>query len=85
MQELYEAVKGRKDIQVLSFSLDESAYQAETYLRERKYTFPAIVSKDAVDRLFPVAGIPQHWIIDAEGRRSSAVTFFLLLIGWCRS
>lgn len=33
--------------------------------------FPAIASKDLVERLFKVAGLPTYRIIDAEGCRSS--------------
>jgi len=75
LQKLYEAIKGRKDIQVLSFSRDEAAYMAESYMKEKKYGFPAIVSKDLVEKLFPVAGLPMYWIIDAQGRRSSPYWF----------
>jgi thiol-disulfide isomerase/thioredoxin len=71
LQRLYQAVRGRKDIQILTFSVDETAYLAEAYLKEKSYTFPAIVSKELVERLFPTAGLPQAWIIDAQGRRSS--------------
>ena len=60
---------------MLSFSRDEAAYMAESYMKEKKYGFPAIVSKDLVEKLFPVAGLPMYWIIDAQGRRSSPYWF----------
>jgi thiol-disulfide isomerase/thioredoxin len=75
IQKLYDAVKGRKDIQVLSFSRDETAYLAESYMKETKYTFPVIASKDLSEKLFPMAGLPMYWIIDAQGRRSSPIYF----------
>jgi len=71
LQKLFDAVKNRVDIQVLTLSMDESEYSAESYMREKKYTFPVIVSKGLIDKLFTVAGIPQGWIVDAQGRRSS--------------
>jgi len=77
VQKLYEAIKGRKDIQVLSFSIDEAAYLAESYMKEKKYSFPVIASKDLSERLFPVAGLPMYWIIDAQGRRSSPYWWFV--------
>jgi hypothetical protein len=48
---------------------------AEAYMEENKYTFPVIVSKALVESLFPVAGYPQVWIINAAGQRSSPVRF----------
>jgi thiol-disulfide isomerase/thioredoxin len=75
-QRLYEAVKDRKDIQVLTFSVDETAYVAESYMKQQKYTFPVIGSKDLAEKLFPMAGYPQGWIIDARGRRSSPARFW---------
>ena len=35
------------------------------------YTFPAIVSKDLLNGNFPMGGLPQAWIVDPQGRRSS--------------
>jgi thiol-disulfide isomerase/thioredoxin len=77
LQKLYDSIKGRRDIQVLSFSRDEAAYPAESYMKEKKYGFPVIVSKDLVEKLFPVAGLPMYWIIDAQGRRSSPYRWFI--------
>ncbi len=75
LQKLREKIKDRKDIQVLTFSLDETAYLAEAYMKEHKYTFPVIVSKNLLERLFPAGGLPQGWIIDSQGRRSSYFRF----------
>ena len=75
LERLYEALKNRKGIQVLTFSVDDAAYAAETYMKEKKYSFPVIVSKDLAEKLLPMAGYPQHWIVDAAGRRSTPVGF----------
>ncbi len=71
LQKLVDAVKGRKDIQVLTLSMDDNEYVVESYVKEKGYTFPVIVSKDLIDRLFTAAGIPQGWIINSQGKRSA--------------
>jgi thiol-disulfide isomerase/thioredoxin len=70
LQKLQNLIKDRKDIQVLTFSLDENEFLAESYMKEKGYTFPVIVSKGIIDKLFTTAGVPQGWIVDAQGRRS---------------
>jgi hypothetical protein len=68
---LYDRLKGRSDIQILSFSWDDNAYAAAGYMEEMKYTFPVIASKEVAEKLFPAFGLPAYWIIDSRGRRSS--------------
>jgi cytochrome c biogenesis protein CcmG/thiol:disulfide interchange protein DsbE len=75
LERLHEALKGRKDIQVLTLSVDETAYLAQAYMKEKKYTFPVIVSKGLAEKLFPAIGYPQVWVVDALGRRSSPRSF----------
>ncbi len=71
LQKLYEQLRSRPNLQVLTFSIDDNSYLVESYLKEQRYTFPVVVSPDLADRLFSVIGVPQGWIIDARGRRSS--------------
>jgi thiol-disulfide isomerase/thioredoxin len=71
IQQLYERLKGRADIQILSLSWDDNAYTASAYMKEMKYTFPVIASKEVAEKLFPTFGLPAYWIIDSRGRRSS--------------
>jgi len=75
LQRFYERIKGRKDVQMLTFSIDENPYQAGRLLAEGKHTFPVIVSRTLGERLFPVRVIALAWIIDAQGRRSSSFRF----------
>jgi thiol-disulfide isomerase/thioredoxin len=74
LQQLYEQIKDRKDIQILTFSIDENALLPQEYMRDEKYGFPVIASKDLAEKLFAVLGIPQQWIVDAAGRRSAPYT-----------
>jgi thiol-disulfide isomerase/thioredoxin len=71
LQELYSRIRDRKDMQILTFSVDENSYLPAAYVKEQEYAFPVIVSKDLGDRLFPMPGLPQRWVVDARARRSS--------------
>jgi thiol-disulfide isomerase/thioredoxin len=71
IQQLHDRLKGRGDVQMLSLSWDDNAYTAAAYMKEMKYTFPVIASKEVAEKLFPTFGLPAYWIIDALGRRSS--------------
>jgi hypothetical protein len=75
LQIFYERIKGRKDVQMLTLSIDENPYQAERLLAEGKYTFPVIISRTLGERLFPVRPIAMAWIVDAQGRRSTSFRF----------
>jgi thiol-disulfide isomerase/thioredoxin len=71
LQELYDRIKGRNDIRILTFSMDDTSYLPAAYMKEQRYTFPVIASKDLGEKLLPMLGFPQHWIVDAQGRWSS--------------
>lgn len=76
LQKLHAALAGRKNMQVLSVSADETEWLASEYVKEKQYTFPVIMSKPVMERLFPIYGLPQGWMIDARGRRSAPYHFF---------
>lgn len=64
LQNFYEKVKDRPDIQVLTFDIDENPGLVTPFLKEKGYTFP-VLSAFSVEE---VKGfIPQTWIIDAQG------------------
>jgi thiol-disulfide isomerase/thioredoxin len=71
LQRAYDRIKHRRDIQVLTLSVDENPALASAYMKNARLTFPLITSMDLADRLFPSVSIPAYWIIDALGRRSS--------------
>ncbi len=70
IQALLERLRGRKDLQVITISVDDSPAPVETYIKENGYTFPVVVSRDLAEKIFPVIAVPQNWIIDRQGRRS---------------
>jgi thiol-disulfide isomerase/thioredoxin len=70
LQKLYEKVKDRKDIAVLSVNVDEEAGLVAPYMAEHKYTFPVVLGKDLVDAVMghDGSGIPQNWLISPAGK-----------------
>jgi thiol-disulfide isomerase/thioredoxin len=64
MQKLYEAVKGRRDVQAISLSMDENPAIVEQFMKERKFSFPVLVSKAFVEQVLPEVILSQTWLID---------------------
>jgi hypothetical protein len=67
VQKLYERIKDRKDIQIITFNVDDNVGLVEPFLKQNKYTFPVIPAKFLVDGLVPSLGVPQNWIVDTDG------------------
>ena len=68
VQKLYEKLKDRKDVQVVTFNLDDNVGLIEPFLKQNKYTLPVIPAKFLVDSLLPGGwGIPLTWIVDSSG------------------
>lgn len=68
LQQLYEKAKGRSDIQILTFNIDEDLGQVGPFMKEKGYTFPVIPALSYVDNVLPQIGIPQSWVIDTKGQ-----------------
>jgi thiol-disulfide isomerase/thioredoxin len=68
LQQLYEKAKGRSDIQILTFNIDEDLGQVGPFMKEKGYTFPVIPALSYVDNVLPQIGIPQSWVLDAKGQ-----------------
>ena len=67
IEKLYQRIKDRKDIQVITFNVDDNIGSLGSFLKENKCTFPVIPARFLMDRLVPVLGIPLNWIVDAGG------------------
>ena len=67
LQKLYEQAKGRSDIQILSFNIDEDLGQVEPFMKEKGYTFPVVQALSYVDNVLPQIGIPQNWVLNPKG------------------
>jgi thiol-disulfide isomerase/thioredoxin len=67
-QQLYERLKARTDVAVLSFNVDDDVGKIAPYMNEHHYTFPAIPARDVVDAVVPSLSIPQNWFVDPKGQ-----------------
>ncbi|HEY2014545.1 MAG TPA: TlpA disulfide reductase family protein [Bryobacteraceae bacterium] len=67
LQKLYDTVKGRSDLQILTFNIDEDLGLVEPFLREKGYTFPVLPAFSFVTTLLDGFAIPQNWIVDPGG------------------
>jgi thiol-disulfide isomerase/thioredoxin len=66
-QKLYDKLKGRSDVAVLTFNVDDDLGKIAPYLKENEYTFPVVPAREVVDTVVPELGIPRNWFIDRHG------------------
>lgn len=64
LQKLYDQVKQREDVQVVTLNVDDNIGLVEPYLKENNFTFPVLFTKEYVDALVGPLGIPTNWIAD---------------------
>jgi thiol-disulfide isomerase/thioredoxin len=76
IQQLYEQVKDRKDIQVITLNIDEDRSLVGPYLQKHKYSFPTLFASSFVKEFAGPIGIPMTWISDATGTIRSEVLGF---------
>jgi len=67
-QKLYEKLKARTDVAVLSFNVDDDVGKIAPYMNEHHYTFPAIPAREVVDAVVPALSIPRNWFVDRKGQ-----------------
>jgi thiol-disulfide isomerase/thioredoxin len=67
LQKLYERVKDRADLQILTLSIDEDLSLVAPFMKEKGYTFPVLPAYGLVTGQLDVATIPQNWILDTKG------------------
>jgi len=67
LQKLYEKVRERKDLVVLTLNTDDNPGLILPFLKEKGYTFPVLPAAAYVNKLVPELSIPRNWIIDADG------------------
>jgi thiol-disulfide isomerase/thioredoxin len=66
LQKFYEKVKGRNDLMILTFNVDENPGQVRPFIQEQGYTFPVLEAFSLPPKMR--AFIPRTWIIDPQGR-----------------
>ncbi len=68
VQKLFDQLADRKDVQVISISVDENPGVIAPFLKENHYTFPVIFARSTlIDELDGLGGIPRTWIVDSNG------------------
>ena len=67
LQKLYETVKDRSELQILTFNIDEDLGLVEPFMKEKGYTFPVLPAFSFVTTLLDGFAIPQNWIVDPKG------------------
>jgi len=67
LQKLFNKVRERKDLTVLTLNTDDNLGLILPFLEENKYTFPVLAADAYVHKLVPELSIPRNWIVDANG------------------
>jgi peroxiredoxin len=68
VQKLFDAVKDRRDVQLVTLSLDENPATAERFLKNQHFSFTTVVAKELVEQILqPQLILGQTWVIDASG------------------
>ena len=67
-QKLYEKVKDRADVQILSFNIDAELGLVAPFMKEKGFSFPVLLAYDFTRNLLDGIGIPQNWIVDGQGK-----------------
>jgi thiol-disulfide isomerase/thioredoxin len=66
-QALYDKLKGRQDVQVLTLNINENPAEIAPYMKKNGYTFPVIPAQPLVENMLPSVSIPRNWIVDQKG------------------
>lgn len=67
LENLYEKVKDRKDLQILTLTVDEDPSLVAPFMKEQGYTFLVLPALSFITGLLGSYGIPQNWIVDTKG------------------
>ncbi|HEU5181350.1 MAG TPA: TlpA disulfide reductase family protein [Candidatus Polarisedimenticolia bacterium] len=67
LQKLHEKLRGRSDVQLLTFNIDGNPGVVEPFMKKQGYTFPALPAGPYVTRFVGSVGIPRNWIVNREG------------------
>ena len=66
-QKLCERYQNRPDVQFLTLNMDENPGLLEPFLKDRKLSLPVLPAAAYIRDTLRVMGIPQNWIVDAQG------------------
>ncbi len=67
IQSAFNATKARRDVQVVTLSVDEDRSKLAAFLKQRGYTFPVLLGKEYAEGLLPADKLmSQMLIVDGE-------------------
>ena len=67
LQKLFDKVRGRQDVAVLTLNTDDNIGLIVPFLHENHYTFPVLPANAYVLKVVPQLSIPRNWVVDAGG------------------
>jgi thiol-disulfide isomerase/thioredoxin len=67
LEKLYEKVKDRSDIQIVTLNFDQDLGLVAPFVKEKGFTFPVLPAYSFVLSLLDSVAIPQNWILDPKG------------------
>jgi thiol-disulfide isomerase/thioredoxin len=67
LEKLYEKVKDRSDIQIVTLNIDEDLGLVAPFVKEKGFTFPVLPAYSFVLSLLNGFAIPQNWVLDRKG------------------
>ena len=67
LEKLYEHVKDRADLQILTLNIDQDQGLVAPYVKDKGFTFPVLPAYRFVQDLLDLVSIPQNWVIDPKG------------------
>jgi thiol-disulfide isomerase/thioredoxin len=83
VQKLYELVKGRPDIQMITLNADQNPGEVQPFLTEHHYTFPVVMARDYLEDFPGSFPIPQNWMVDRAGiLQQKSVGFDTNVVDW---
>lgn len=67
VQKLHEQMKDRKDVLVLTISIDQEVGLIEPFMKEKKYNFTVLPAQSYAEGL-GVFSIPRNWVVSVDGK-----------------
>jgi thiol-disulfide isomerase/thioredoxin/tetratricopeptide (TPR) repeat protein len=67
IQELYDKIRTRTDVQLVTLDVDENPGMADLLVRKQHYTFPVLMAEGYFAQIQPALSVPRTWIVDKSG------------------
>ena len=68
VEKLYQRIKERNDIQLVTFNVDENPGLVQPFLKQHQYKFPVMLAHGFVNATVDRIGIPQNWVVDPQAK-----------------